>query len=149
MIRHTQLEPHFVKAVPRDLEPGVLYVSMEYGTVVHSCCCGCGHEVVTPLTPTDWSLTFDGEAISLWPSVGNWNLPCKSHYVIKRNRAIEAGPWAQDRIEAAHRRDKVRKAQFYGAPTGPLPKSDSISNAEPSATSNNGLLAKLRRWLFS
>ncbi|WP_310793974.1 DUF6527 family protein [Paraburkholderia sp. BL23I1N1] len=56
---------------------------MEYGTISHSCCCGCGNEVVTPLTPTDWSLTFDGEHISLWPSVGSWNLPCQSHYVVK------------------------------------------------------------------
>ena len=89
-MKYDVLEPRFVKAVPRDLEPGVLYVSMEYGTVVHSCCCGCGFEVVTPLTPTDWRLTFDGESVSLWPSVGSWNLPCQSHYVIENNRVREA-----------------------------------------------------------
>lgn len=99
-MRHTQLEPRFVKGIPRDLEAGVLYVSMEYGTAVHSCCCGCGHEVVTPLTPTDWCLTFNGETISLWPSIGNWNLPCRSHYVIESNRVIGAGHWDRDRIVA-------------------------------------------------
>ena len=113
MMRHTQLEPRFVKGVPRELEPGLLYVSMEYGTVVHSCCCGCGHEVVTPLTPSDWWLTFDGESISLWPSVGNWNLPCRSHYVIKGNRVIEAGPLDKAKIEAEQKRDKATKAKFY------------------------------------
>lgn len=113
-MRHVQLTPFFVKSVPRALDPGVLYVSMEYGTVVHSCCCGCGQEVVTPLTPTDWKLTFDGEAISLWPSVGNWNLPCRSHYVIKGNRVIEAGSWDKAKIETEQRRDKLAKAQFYG-----------------------------------
>ena len=52
MIRFHSLEPRFVVTIPQALEPGVLYVSMEYGTVVHSCCCGCGLEVITPLTPT-------------------------------------------------------------------------------------------------
>ena len=105
MIRHNQLTPCFVKGVPRILEPGILYVSMEYGTVVHSCCCGCGLEVVTPLTPTDWRLTFDGEAISLWPSVGNWNLPCQSHYWIDHGRIRWANRFTPDEITEAQQRD--------------------------------------------
>ncbi|WP_213604861.1 DUF6527 family protein [Pseudoxanthomonas japonensis] len=113
MIRFHSLEPRFVVAVPQALEPGVLYVSMEYGTVVHSCCCGCGAEVVTPLTPTDWHLSYDGEAISLRPSVGNWNLPCRSHYVISRNQVIESGSWSQERVEAEQRRDRRAKAAYY------------------------------------
>lgn len=113
MIRHTVLEPRFVKGVPRELEKGILYVSMEYGTVVHSCCCGCGNEVVTPLTPNDWTLTFNGEHVSLWPSVGNWNLPCKSHYVIKGNRAIDAGPWSKSRIHASIQHEQERKREYY------------------------------------
>jgi len=150
MMRHTQLEPRFVKGVPRDLEPGVLYVSMEYGTVVHSCCCGCGHEVVTPLTPTDWGLTFNGETISLWPSVGNWNLPCRSHYVIKGNRVIEAGPWDKVRIEAEQKRDKAAKAKFYVQPAESIPPAqDTLSElaaAFPKRDVQEGLWAKLRRW---
>ena len=114
-MRQRILEPRFVRQIPRELKDGVLYVSMEYGTVVHSCCCGCGLEIVTPLTPTAWHLTFDGETVSLWPSVGNWNLPCKSHYVINRNRVIEMGYWSQERIEREQRRDKVAKAAFYGS----------------------------------
>jgi hypothetical protein len=114
-MRHTELEPRFVKVVPRELEPGILYVSMEYGTVVHSCCCGCGHEVVTPLTPTDWNLNYDGEGISLWPSVGNWNLPCQSHYIIDRNRVVECGRWSKEKIEAELNRDRTAKAKFYAA----------------------------------
>lgn len=113
MIRFHSLEPRFVVAIPQALEPGVLYVSMEYGTVVHSCCCGCGAEVVTPLTPTDWHLSYDGEAISLRPSVGNWNLPCRSHYVITRNQVIESGSWSQERVEAEQRRDRRTKAAYY------------------------------------
>lgn len=114
MIKIKKMEPQFVVEIPRQLEPGRLYVSMEYATVVHSCCCGCGLEIVTPLTPTDWELNYDGEAISLWPSVGNWHLPCESHYVIRRNRVIDAGPWPATRIDAERRRDKAAKAEFYG-----------------------------------
>lgn len=149
-MRHTQLVPRFVKGVPRDLEPGVLYVSMEYGTVVHSCCCGCGHEVVTPLTPTDWWLTFDGEGISLWPSVGNWNLPCRSHYVIKDNRVIEAGSWGKAKIEAEQKRDKAAKAKFYtqSAESPPPEQGNPLTSPAvvPSGDVQEGLLAKLRRW---
>jgi hypothetical protein len=53
-MRHHTLEHRFVRNAPRELEPGVLYISMEYATAVHSCCCGCGERVVTPFTPTDW-----------------------------------------------------------------------------------------------
>ena len=82
----------FVDSVPDTLEEGVLYVSVKFRTVIHSCCCGCGTQVVTPLSPSDWKLTFDGRSISLHPSVGNWKLPCRSHYWIKGNRV----EWATD-----------------------------------------------------
>ncbi len=151
-MRHTELEPRFVKGVPRELEPGVLYVSMEYGTVVHSCCCGCGHEVVTPLTPTDWRLTFDGETISIWPSVGNWNLPCKSHYVIKGNLVIEAAPWDKDMIEAEQKRDKAVKAKFYAHSTESIPpveeKLPTPPAIVPTREAPEGFWAKLLRWFI-
>ncbi|PFH10127.1 hypothetical protein BCF11_2538 [Collimonas sp. PA-H2] len=152
MMQHTQLEPRFVKSVPKDLEPGVLYVSMEYGTAIHSCCCGCGHEVVTPLTPTDWSLKFNGEAISLWPSIGNWNLPCRSHYVIEGNQVIGAGPWDKDRIEAEQKRDKVAKTQFYAKKAEPIqPVQTKIpkpaTTVIPTPDRQEGIWVKLRQWL--
>ncbi len=70
----------FVEFIPCELEEGVLYISIPYTTAVHNCCCGCGNRVVTPLTPADWKLSYDGEAVWLSPSIGNWNFPCQSHY---------------------------------------------------------------------
>ena len=102
-MRHKRLEHRFVEHIPERLEPGVLYISMEYATSAHSCCCGCGEEVVTPFTPTDWKMTFDGETISLRPSIGNWTLNCRSHYVIDRGKVIEAGPWSDEQVEAERR----------------------------------------------
>lgn len=114
MIRHKRLEHRFVEHIPERLEPGILYVSMEYATSAHSCCCGCGEEVVAPFTPTDWKMTFDGETISLRPSIGNWTLKCRSHYVIDRSKVVEAGPWSHEQVEAERRRDRTAKARFYG-----------------------------------
>ena len=113
MIRWSRLEHRFVKHIPEQLEAGVLYVSMEFGSAAHSCCCGCGEEVVTPFTPTDWKITFDGEAVSLWPSVGNWNQHCRSHYMIEHGHVLESGPWNVAQVTAERRRDKAAKARYY------------------------------------
>jgi len=113
MFRYTRLEHRFVQYIPEQLEPGVIYISMEYATAAHSCCCGCGEQVITPFTPTDWKLTFDGETVSLWPSIGNWNFSCRSHYIIRNSRIVSAEPWEDDHIRSGRRRDKKRKEQYY------------------------------------
>ena len=131
MMRHQTLEHRFVRNAPRELEPGVLYISVEYATAVHSCCCGCRERVVTPFTPTDWYMTFDGESVSLNASVGNWNQDCRSHYVIKRNRVIECGPWSDALVEAERRRDKGAKAAYFNS--APAPARLDPQPAAPSA----------------
>lgn len=74
------------------MESDVLYVSMAYATAIHKCACGCGSETVTPLAPDEWSLIYDGETISLTPSIGNHRLECGSHYWVRKNRV----DWAFD-----------------------------------------------------
>jgi hypothetical protein len=141
MMRHKRLEHRFVDHIPETLEPGVLYVSMEYATAAHSCCCGCGEEVVTPFTPTDWKMTFDGETISLRPSIGSWTLACRSHYVIDCGKVIEARPWTDEQVAAAHVRDRAAKARYYGA------HATSLSTPPPAAPSPtlvpSGILRRL------
>ena len=141
----TSLEHRFMSVIPEELEPGILYVSMEYATAAHSCCCGCGEEIVTPFTPTDWRMQFDGETISLNPSVGSWTLPCRSHYVIKRGKVIEAGPWSDEKIQAERHRDKRAKQQYYGeikATTAPQSTQERKPKLKPE-----GLIAHLKKWL--
>ena len=113
MKRVAELRPVFVHHIPERVVAGEIYISVEHGTVVHSCCCGCEREVVTPLSPTDWRLTFDGETISLDPSIGNWAYPCRSHYWITRNRVRWAAQWSQDKIDAARALDRTTKKRFY------------------------------------
>jgi hypothetical protein len=112
-MRYPKLEHCFVDHIPEAIEPGVLYVSMNYATAAHQCCCGCGNEVITPIAPTDWSLIFDGESISLSPSIGSWTLPCSSHYFVDRGRAIEAPPWSERQAAAEQARDRRAKANYY------------------------------------
>lgn len=90
-MRADRVVPKFVSSFPSELEPGVLYVSTMFSTTAHSCACGCGREVIAPLSPAQWVLIFDG-AVSLRPSIGNWGFPCGSHYFIDRGRIQWAGP---------------------------------------------------------
>jgi hypothetical protein len=102
-----KLTHEFVKTIPREIENGVIYISFEYATAIHKCCCGCGNEVITPFSPSEWKITFDGETITLHPSLGNWNLKCRSHYWI-RNSVVEWAPkWNQKQIASAKKRDFV------------------------------------------
>ena len=67
------LRHKFIEFRPKELEDGVLYISMEHNSVLHKCVCGCGELVVTPLSPSEWQIAFNGKSITLYPSIGNWN----------------------------------------------------------------------------
>src|SRR6202158_58091 len=103
----------FVEYIPGDLKEGTVYVSMQVATVIHKCCCGCGKEVVTPLSPTDWKLIFDGKSISLDPSIGNWSFACKSHYWIRGGKVRWAGMWSQEEIDAGRSADRLAKEKHF------------------------------------
>ena len=84
------LRHEFVEYIPEILEAGVIYITMKYRTAVHLCVCGCSYKVVTPFSPKDWKLIFDGKSVSLYPSIGNFSYPCKSHYWITNNHIMMA-----------------------------------------------------------
>lgn len=103
----------FVEFIPKQKEEGILYVSLEYGTVVHKCACGCGLDVITPITPHDWKIIYDGETISLHPSIGNWAYKCRSHYWIKNNNVIWANNFSEEEIKATRKADKDLKNKYF------------------------------------
>lgn len=94
----------FVTSAPTLLEPGMLYVSIEYATTLHLCCCGCSREVVLPLSPTGWSVTYDGATVSMSPSVGNWSFPCRSHYWIDHDCVRWAAAWRDEQVAEGRER---------------------------------------------
>ena len=107
------LRHEFVKFIPDAIEEGKIYVSIDYATAVHKCACGCEKEVVTPLSPTDWKLIFDGKTVSLDPSIGNWGFMCRSHYWVRNDRAIWAEGWSHARVDANRAHDRRAKDKYY------------------------------------
>ncbi|MET8021438.1 DUF6527 family protein [Streptomyces decoyicus] len=107
MTAQDTLRPVFTETFPPTMDAGVLYVSIPYRTCGHLCCCGCGHEVITPLSPAQWSISYDGENVSLAPSIGNWELPCRSHYWIHAGRVRWSRRYTA--AEIAQNRDRDRR----------------------------------------
>lgn len=92
MTRVTEISCIFVDSAPQTLEPAKLYISTRYRAIVHLCLCGCGEKILLNLDPDGWSFTFDGRSISIHDSVGNVGIPCRSHYLIRRNRVVWLPP---------------------------------------------------------
>jgi len=119
-MKHNSISHQFVDAIPRQLDDSTLYISLEFATAVHLCRCGCGLEVVTPFSPTDWKMTFDGVSISLHPSIGNWSFPCRSHYWIRNNRVQWAGDMPNATITHIRKADQENKEKAALRPAWPL-----------------------------
>lgn len=132
----------FVKAFPDKLDNGILYVSMEFGTAAHRCFCGCGCEVYTGFSPRDWSMKFNGEAVSISPSIGNWSFACQSHYILDGGRVHWADRWSRERIELGRLLDRERKDRHYKR--DPIASSSTLPNKPDSRP---GVLARFARWL--
>lgn len=97
MKRIEYLDPSFVDEMPAIKQEGILYISIGNAVAIHLCACGCGEEVVTPLDQPEWQqdgwdMKVDLTAktlnpvVTLRPSIGNFNFPCRSHYYITKNK---------------------------------------------------------------
>lgn len=102
-----------VKYMPKQLSPGVLYVSEEYAIAGHLCACGCGNKVMTPLGPAEWTFTERGGLPSLSPSIGNWQLPCRSHYIIANGQILWSGAWTEAQVVAGRQAEERRREAYY------------------------------------
>lgn len=130
-----RLQPVFVEAIPSVLRAGHLYISKRYRTAVHLCCCGCSLEVVTPLNPAKWRLTERGDTVSLYPSIGNWSFPCRSHYWIENNRVRWS--WAMSKAEIARvRKRDQRDVEWHAQREARPPATTGSLPAQPPGTSS-------------
>lgn len=119
--RYIHFRHKHVEFIPEALEPGCLYISRRFNTASHLCCCGCKSRVVTPLNPSKWQLIDHGKSVSLYPSIGNGSLHCKSHYFINHGNVLWVNEMSARQIQAAQRRDfedahaysnRIRKGLF-------------------------------------
>jgi hypothetical protein len=104
---------HHVKYMPKDLCQGILYVSKEYAVAGHLCACGCGAKVITPLGPAEWAYSEPNERPTLYPSIGNWQMPCRSHYFITDGQIQWAGQWSDAQIAAGRSAEAQRRQAYY------------------------------------
>ncbi|SPD69204.1 conserved protein of unknown function (plasmid) [Cupriavidus taiwanensis] len=142
------IRPEYVEHFPANLEEGVLYISEEFETAAHLCCCGCGEKVITPLNPAKWRIRKEGEAVTLLPSVGNWKYACKSHYNIIWNQVIKAGAFDAKAIESVRQRDR-RDMERYVSRTNAASERQTGNNPPTSGTAPGlirQLIDLLRKW---
>jgi hypothetical protein len=128
-----KIELQRVRYMPKELKPGVLYVSEEFGTAAHLCACGCGSKIRTPLDQTEWVLDETVSGPTLRPSVGNWQKPCQSHYWITRGEIIWAPKWTPEEIAAGRRSEEENRRAYY----------DSLDRQRA------GILRRFWRWVKS
>jgi len=114
-MRQDSFVPEYVEEMPETLEPGRLYISERFRTAAHLCACGCGSRVVTPLKPAKWQLSEADGLVSLSPSIGRWQLPCKSHYWIRANRVLWSGAVSEEEMQAVLERDQRDLRAYYAA----------------------------------
>lgn len=143
----SSLKHEFVESFPDDLKNGTIYVSVVYATAAHKCCCGCGERVITPISPKGWTLTFNGEAVSLHPSIGNWNFVCQSHYWIKGNGIMWVDDSTQEGLSAAKSDAASAKAGRSGGTSASTTR-DPVRDADKpvKAKRKESFWQKAKKW---
>jgi hypothetical protein len=110
-----RIELERVHYMPRELRPGVLYVSEKFAVAAHLCACGCGAKIRTPLGPTEWAVEETDGGPTLRPSIGNWQQACRSHYWINQGEVIWGPKWTAEQIAAGRAREEERRRAYYEA----------------------------------
>lgn len=142
----TQFRLTEVECFPRPLEAGILYFSERFSGAAHACACGCGNEVITPISPVQWRITQNSRGASLRPSIGNWNFPCRSHYWIIDGAVHWSTEMSEGDIRAGRAYNAALRERYFkgknaeGSPVAPQPA---------PLTDRRGLLTQLIDWLAS
>jgi hypothetical protein len=102
-----------VEFMPAQLEPGILYVSKKYRTAAHLCACGCGEKVRTQLGELGWRLTEGRSGPTLYPSIGNWQKPCRSHYYIRGGQVLWQDDWTDEEVLDGRQAEEMRRNGYF------------------------------------
>ena len=108
-----QILPEFVEKIPKEIDDGYLYLCLPYNAVIHKCACGCGEIISTPLDKKyGWVMKYDGEAVTLSPSIGNGAYKCRSHYFIRENSVVWLGKMGEINTKQRKKKDFSLKNLF-------------------------------------
>lgn len=132
------MRPEFADFIPDALEPGVLYLALEFGAVMHLCASGCGERISTPLHPAQWSMRFDGESVSLSPSIGS-GLDCGSHYWIRDGAVVWAPTMTKEQFAQGRARDVSDARRHFG---------EEVAAMSPTTPTRSSRVTRTLRRLF-
>lgn len=110
---NSSIRLRLVKFVPKTLEENILYVSKRFKVAAHKCPCGCESKIITPLGPCEWAFTKKRGKPTLHPSIGNWQLPCRSHYWIIDGKIKWSFQLTDEEIEAGRKEEQERRASYF------------------------------------
>ena len=74
-----------VERIPNVMEEGTVYHTEEFEIAGLLCACGCGHRI-TLIVPDSHKVWDDGGYATIEPSVGVFDAPCRSHFVIRAGK---------------------------------------------------------------
>lgn len=112
-MNRSTIDLKMVDQIPADPQAGILYVCEEYEIACHRCVCGCQNLVYTPLGPAEWEFIVENDRPTLLPSIGSWNLACRSHYWIRGGRIIWAADWSSQQVEAGRSSEMAKRHRQY------------------------------------
>lgn len=107
------IELQRVEFIPKVLESEILYVSERFKVAAHLCPCGCGTKIVTPLGACEWSFSVKRRRPTLDPSIGNWQIPCRSHYWIRNGRIEWSHAWTEEEVQTGRNKEQARRELYY------------------------------------
>ena len=68
---------------------------------------------MTPLDPSEWSFKETNNKPTLYPSIGNWQIPCKSHYWITDGIIEWSYEWSEEEIIAGRNAEERKRKVYY------------------------------------
>lgn len=105
-----------VDRMPKEMREGVVYHTEEFGLAGLLCACGCGHRV-TLLVPDSHEVSSEGGYVTIRPSVGVLDAPCKSHYVISAGNIQWLPPFTDRHAASIMHAQIARHVARDGKPT--------------------------------
>jgi Family of unknown function (DUF6527) len=133
-----------VESFPSPLDAGTLYYSERFNCAAHACACGCGKEVITPISPVQWRITRNTQGVSLRPSIGNWNFPCRSHYWITDGRVEWSMDMTKEEIQAGREYNAALRDDYFKAKRA---KATPVIEQPAPPPHRRRLLARFIDWL--
>ncbi|MEZ4977362.1 MAG: DUF6527 family protein [Flavobacteriaceae bacterium] len=91
-------------------------------------------------------MLYDGESVSLKPSIGNWSYDCQSHYWITKDEIRWSTSWTKEEIDSV-RKHEISERQSYFENKKPVEEElENVPIAQEKFDKNRSWLSRLFFW---